>query len=259
MQNGLARKLDTARQALRAGGASAIAGLVEKNVRYAVASAVGVDVDGCRFVKQSFPEAVWRSLVAQEYESSERRTIKQYLDPRSAIIELGGGLGVVTCIANSLLDRPRKHIVVEASGDSAIIIRANATRNRCEVEIVNAALAYGCGNVTFWVNANLPYSNALMPIHQGCKEISVPATTLKALFGRYSLDRCSLLCDIEGQEYEMVMNELPLIRERVSCIFMETHPRLIGEAKTAEMLGALASSGFVTREIQSDVYVLTCS
>jgi FkbM family methyltransferase len=259
MQNGFARKLDTAREALRTGGGSAVARLLEKNVKYVVASAVGLKVDGCRFFKESFSAEVWKALVSGEYESSERRALKQYLDPGSAIVELGGGLGVVSCIANSLLRPPRRHLVLEASADSVAIIKENVTRNKCEVEIVNAALAYGCKSVTFWVNSARPYSNALIPVHQGALEVTVLAITLGALLERYPFTGCTLLCDIEGQEYQMVMNELDLISERFSCIMMEMHPRLIGEAKTTEMVAALASRGFQTCEIVSDVYVMTRS
>jgi FkbM family methyltransferase len=139
------------------------------------------------------------------------------------------------------------------------IIQANASRNKCVLETVNAALAYGCDSVTFWVNSERPYSSALTEIHSGCKQITVPAITLRTLFEVHSILKCTLLCDIEGQEYELVKNELPLISKRVSNIIMETHPQLIGHAKTTEMLAALASVGFETCDIIRDVYVLTRS
>ena len=259
MSEGLVRKLGTARQALREGGVSAFAGLFAKNLRYLAASATGVEMGGCRFKSQSFPEEVWPALVSGEYEASERQLIKKYLKPESPIVELGGGLGVITCIANSLLKRPRKHIVVEASSESVSIIKDNVARNQCEIEIINAAIAYGSKDVTFWVNSDLPYSNGLTPVHKAAKQITVPAITLDSLFQQHPLTQCTLLCDIEGGENEMVKNELPLIAEHISCIVMETHPRLVGQTQTEEMLAALVSVGFQTREAVADVYVLTRS
>jgi len=79
------------------------------------------------------------------------------------------------------------------------------------------------------------------------------------LFRQYPLTGCTLLCDIEGGEYEMVKNELPLISEHVSCLIVETHPRLKGQTQTEEMLAALVSGGFQTRDTANDVYVLTRS
>jgi len=259
MSHGLVRKLGTARQALREGGVSAFAGLFAKNLRYFTATAIGIEIDGCRFKSQTFPEDVWPALVSGEYECQERQMIKQYLKPESPIIELGGGLGVITCIANSRLKRPRKHIVVEASSESVSTIKANVARNNCEIEIINAAIAYGSKDVTFWVNSDVPYSNGLTPVRASSKQITVPAITLAALFEGHPLNDCTLLCDIEGGEYEMIKNDLSIISEHVSCIIIETHPRLVGQEQTEEMLAALASGGFQPRDSARDVYVLTRS
>ena len=113
----------------------------------------GIEIDGCRFKVPGFPDEVWRNLIIGDYEAPERRSIKQYLDPKSPLVELGGCLGVVACIADRLLEHPQKHIVVEASPQFVPVIRANAIRNKCELTIVNAALAYGCDNMTFYISA----------------------------------------------------------------------------------------------------------
>ncbi len=250
------RKLRSARQVWQNGGSAAIGRRVLTNLQVIVARATGVKIDGCSFKSRKFPEEIWRNLISHEYESQERQTIRQYLDPHSPLLELGGGMGVIACIANRALDRPRKHIVVEASPQFVPIIRTNADRNHCEMTIVNAAIAYNCDHVKFWVNAERPYSSALMPVHAGGVEITVPAITLNELFTRYEMDGCTLVCDIEGEECEMVRNELPMLSQHVSTIMMETHPKLIGQAKTDEMIAALTSVGFKTREIVSDVYVM---
>jgi FkbM family methyltransferase len=229
--------------------------LARRNCQILAGRFIGVNIDGCRFKLPGFSEDIWRSLIADEYEYPERQTIKKYLNPQQPVVELGGCLGVVSCIANRLLDRPRKHIVVEASPRFAKIIGANAARNKCDLVLVNAAIAYGCESVTFWVNPALPYSSALTPIHAGCRKITVPTTTLKVLCEQFSIETSSLICDIEGQEYEMVMNELPILSEHFSSLILETHPRIIGRDKTDQMLAALSTSGFKILEIQDDVYV----
>ena len=250
------RKVATAKAAFQNGGASALAVLVKNYLQLLRARAIGIEIDGCRFKVRRLTKDFWHGIVSGEYESSERQAIRQYLDPRHPVIELGGCLGVVTCILNRFLESPRMHVVVDASPECARTIKANAARNKCDVVVVNAAIAYNCDNVVFWVNPDRPYSNALQPIHPGCSQISVPATTLKALCEEYGVSGCSLVCDIEGQEYEMVKNELPLIAQCVTSMILETHPRLIGTEKTEEMLAALASVGFQIRDVIDDVYVL---
>jgi len=257
MLQGFVRKLNTATRALRDRDASEVMRLAKQNWRLIAGRVTGVEVDGCRYKIAGFPAEMWRSLVTGEYERQERQAIRKYLDPSLPLIEMGGCLGVVSCIANRALNHPRKHIVVEASPAFSSIIRSNATRNSSDFAIVTAAIAYGCDRITFWENPKYPYSSALDPIHEGAVEISVPTTTLKNLVQQYGLTRCSLVCDIEGQEYQMIQNELPLIAGLVSWLILETHPRLIGQEKTDEMLSQLSGAGFVTIDILDDVYIFT--
>jgi FkbM family methyltransferase len=256
MSYNLVRKLKTAGYVLSHGGAATLGSRLSMNLRVMAARATGVNIDGCIFKSSQFPEEIWRNLISHEYESQERQTIRQYLNPQSPLLELGGGMGVIACIANRALNHPRKHIVVEASPQFVPIIQTNADRNKCELTIVNAAIAYGCDHIKFWVNAERPYSSALMPVHAGAVEITVPATTLDALLKQYGMTGCTLVCDIEGEECEMVKNELPTLAQHVSTIMMETHPKLVGRQKTDEMIAALTAIGFQTKEIVSDVYVM---
>ena len=49
------------------------------------------------------------------YERPERTLVSKYLPPRATVLELGGCIGVVSCTVNRMLDRPDKHVVVEAN------------------------------------------------------------------------------------------------------------------------------------------------
>src|SRR6476620_7340833 len=49
------------------------------------------------------------------HEMEERRLIKSWLPANLPLIELGGGLGVVSCLANKTIIRPEQHVVVEAN------------------------------------------------------------------------------------------------------------------------------------------------
>jgi FkbM family methyltransferase len=250
------RKAKAARLALRQEGISACVSRIATNLRVLVARVTGIEIDGSRFKVSGFPEEVWRDLMIGDYEASERRSIREYLDPQRPLVELGGCMGVVACIADRLLEQPQKHIVVEASPQFVPIIRANAIRNKCEFTIVNAALAYGCDNITFYINPQHPDTSSLTPLTQNLRPVNVPTTRLESLFEKYAITNCSLVCDIEGAEYEMIKNELSVISEHVSTMIMEVHPILIGQKKTLEMLSALASAGFQTRDIIGDVYIL---
>jgi len=89
------------------------------------------------------------------------------------------------------------------------------------------------------------------------RPVNVPTIRLGSLFEKYGIAKCSLVCDIEGAEYEMIKNELPVISEHVLSMIIEVHPSLIGREDTLEMLSALVLSGFQRRDVIGNVYVLT--
>jgi hypothetical protein len=64
-----------------------------------------------------------------------------------------------------------------------------------------------------------------------------------------------LICDIEGHEYELVQRESQIF-EKVDTLILETHARLIGEAKHSEMMAKLAELGFRTIDEDSFVVVM---
>ena len=48
------------------------------------------------------------------YEKDEVTAINKYLRPDLPVIELGGGIGLLSCVINKKLDKPENHIVLEA-------------------------------------------------------------------------------------------------------------------------------------------------
>lgn len=65
----------------------------------------------------------------------------------------------------------------------------------------------------------------------------------------------ALICDIEGQEYELVTHELDAL-EKAELIIMEVHPHLIGEEKVKVLLSRLAGLGFKRVDSSGSVVVL---
>lgn len=217
-----------------------------------------VKLDGCWFGLHEVPEAVRGLLIAGTYESAERELISRHLDPSLPVLELGGCLGVVACIVNRKLTDPKKHLVVEPNPCAIPIITKNAANNRSGFNILNAAIAYGPEQVEFYADSQF-LGSALLPVACGVP-VTVPATTLKDVLEHLGADKCTLICDIEGAECDMVEHDLPAISTGVKSIIIETHSRFIGEAKTQKMLAMLAEAGFtVVDAIDDYVYVLTDS
>ena len=84
--------------------------------------------------------------------------------------------------------------------------------------------------------------------------VTVEAIQLGRLITEYGFSRFSLVCDIEGKEYDLVCHEIEALK-RADAIIMETHARIIGEEKTKLMMNKLTDLGF--KIVEEDGYVTT--
>jgi FkbM family methyltransferase len=202
----------------------------------------GVGIDGCRFTVRSAAISTSRKslLASGGYELAERQALR-FLDPDLPLVELGGAIGVVACLANRRLRDPQRHLVLEANPRLVPLLAENRRRNGGSFRIVARALAYDQREIAFGLDEDFLAGR----VGAGADEtVQVPTTTLAALLDGAGFDRCSLICDIEGMEVELVRRELDVIAHRVALLVLETHPRLAGGAGTAAMLASLERAGF---------------
>lgn len=210
-----------------------------------------VRLDGCKF-DAGANEHLRELLLSGLHEEPERLALARFLDPRLPAVEFGGCIGVVACLTNVRLEDPARHVVVEANPDLLGLLAANRDRNGCRFEVLHRAVAYGAGEVTFNVAENVLESSVQAP---ATKRVTVPAVTLKGILDGRGFERCTLVCDIEGGEAELVENELDVLRERVAVFIAEVHERQLGAEATARMLAALDRIGFEQVFAQDETYV----
>ena len=80
----------------------------------------------------------------------------------------------------------------------------------------------------------------------------VPTTTLSGILAKYNFDVINLLCDCEGPEIDLALNEPNVLRDHVKWLIMETHENFVGKEAVAQMLASLAGLGFAVRERHGD-------
>jgi hypothetical protein len=85
------------------------------------------------------------------YEREETDLVRSYLPRDEPVIELGGSIGVVSCLTNKLLECPEDHVVVEANPVLIPTLERNREQNGCRFAIEPAAAAYGTERVDFGV------------------------------------------------------------------------------------------------------------
>ncbi len=73
------------------------------------------------------------------YEEKERFASKRYIRRDVPVIELGGSLGVVSCLLNRRQRFPDHHVVVEANPANLLMLIENRDRNGCKFQILHRA------------------------------------------------------------------------------------------------------------------------
>jgi FkbM family methyltransferase len=201
-----------------------------------------VRIDGCTFRLKGIAEgSTVIELVTNQYEAAERKAIAKYLRRNLPVIELGGSMGVVSCVTNKLLQRRSAHVVVEANPLAIPHLEHNRNLNGCHFEIVNKAIAYGVDSVTYRPSTSL-LGNSITA-EGDSPAVTVKAVRLEDLVREHGFDRFNLICDIEGLEFELVWHESEVLRH-VDVLIMETHARFIGADKCREMIARLKEIGF---------------
>ena len=224
----LRRKLTTAYALFREGGARRIYDYSRVRLQvWAKGRKPTVRIDGCTFGLEGITDdSTIIELVTNQYEAPERRAIARYLRRNLPVIELGGSMGVVSCVTNKLLQDPTAHVVVEANPLAIPHLQHNRELNHCQFSIVNRAIAYGVDSVTFRPSSSM-LGNSITA-EGDLSPVTVPAVQLGALVREHGFDRFNLICDIEGVEYELVCRESEVLK-KVDTLIMETHARFIGE------------------------------
>ncbi len=202
-----------------------------------------VKIDNCRFnvASPAISTALKTRFVFDTYEQPERAAIREFLDPDLPVVEFGGGVGVVSCLTNKRLRRPENHVVVEADPDLIEVIERNRDRNGCGFAVVNRALAYDSEEIDFYQGGNFLTSS--LTAASG-RKVRVRAAALHQVIAQRRFGTINLICDVEGEEVELVRNELPCLQQQVKVFILEVHPSIAGKEAITALRAALQGAGF---------------
>lgn len=176
--------------------------------------------------------------------------LERDLDPGLPVVELGGCIGVLACIINKRLTDPTRHFVVEANPQLIPALMDNCKRNECRFRVISKALAYGSESVRFSVQDEF-LMNRVVDTEAG---VRVKTTTFRNLLDDNAIAQCTLICDIEGNEYGLVTQELDLLARSVRHLVVEVHPKVLGIDKVKTMLDRLQAAGFSQTGRIADTY-----
>lgn len=212
-------------------------------------------IDGCQFNVNSpaISTASKGDFYFDNYETNEREALKHFLDPELPVIELGGAMGVVACLTNKILAHPEKHVVVEANPEILPLLEENRDRNDCKFTIMHGAVAYGTDQVTFNLCDDFRASSAQAAFN---KSVTVRSINLKEIVDKFNFDKFTLICDIEGGEFDLVKFDRDIFRDRVTTLMIEVHEYIFGPESVKNMFLELEKMNFKTVYEKGNVYVL---
>ena len=217
-----------------------------------------VRMDGLTYSVDSprIPTAHKCTIAFGYHEPEERLLVKRWLPSNVPLLELGGGLGTVACLANKKLSDPVRHVVVEADPELIPLLERNRDLNYCKFTIVNKALAYDCDHVELSLHPGFVCSNIF---GSGERTSRVQATTISDLLNEAGFSEAGIICDIEGGESHMIKRELPRLRGRIKFLLLELHAEILGECAIGELLQIVSDLGFVLKQrTGKNVFLAAC-
>jgi FkbM family methyltransferase len=186
-----------------------------------------IPVDGIRFDTSvaAVDDRSKASLFWGFYEKAERGFIKSLLLPDFDAVELGGSLGVVTSTIARRLERGRRVVTVEANPRMIPALRENVDRHRgaTPVTIVHGAISYdGRGDTVAIDIGDRSVAGRVAGDGAAGSTVAVPRLTLAGLLEEHRIGEFTLVCDIEGAEIGLFLEDAPSL-ERCRQIVIELH------------------------------------
>lgn len=186
------------------------------------------------------------------YESAEIRFAQKYFKGDTDILEFGSSCGIVASHFASKLKENKKYIAVEANNGLLEVLKNNLLHYKTdgtEIIILNNALYYGAENVSFLVSNNTTESHIVNGQNLTGTTVEIPAITLTHIVDRYHLANYTIVCDIEGAEVEILLNETETLNF-CRYLFIELHS--VQYAETVYTIDSLKnlieSKGFILKD-----------
>ncbi len=161
------------------------------------------------------------SLFFNMYESCEIRFIQKYLNRNIESIEIGSSIGVTGSMIGSISSE--RIILIEANNTLIPILKQNANANIDNYEIVNAVIDYSDKREkTLFRIGETNISGQLSENNISSKNIEIPITTLSIIKSQYKIDKYNLICDIEGAEVGLFIEENSIFND-CDVLIIELH------------------------------------
>jgi FkbM family methyltransferase len=202
------------------------------------------------------------NLLFRMYESAEIRFVLRYLPRNQDVVELGSSIGVLSCLIRRTIAPDRNLVCVEAGHKLCLYVSRNLFRNKLnfKVAVLNNAIV-GKTPITGFMGFAESGDNTTGRISSESPDKCadrVLARTLDEIVEQFCLDEYSLVCDIEGAEWEMLQNTEAL--NKCSLLIIEFHNRfdVCGDSDYMKLVRVVEKKhGLTVIDFYGPVYVFS--
>lgn len=185
-----------------------------------------------------------KAFLLGTYEDKECKTISSLLSPGERVLEIGVGLGVISTL---ILKNPNVSAYkgYEANPELLPWIEKIFNLNGVSSSIENALLVIAPTqkHSPFYQRENF-WASSMDDTTWGYQSIiNVPLQDFERLLDSYK--PTLLVCDIEGGEYDLLKHAN---LGSVNKIYLEVHPKVLGEQRIATLFNSLSDAGFVENQ-----------
>ncbi|SEL92016.1 methyltransferase, FkbM family [Roseivivax marinus] len=198
-------------------------------------------IDGLSFAlpEKMLTPGITRMCDKGWYEVEERRALHAHLIRGDTVLEIGGGAGLLACVAARAVG-PEAVTTVEANPAMLPVIRANLAANDADgVRLLHGAVTAGAETDDILFNVPRAYWAASLDATDGADAVRVPALSLPALIAETAPS--VLVVDVEGAEAGYFDHSLP---SSLRLIVLELHPERYDRKTLADIFARLAARGF---------------
>lgn len=194
-------------------------------------------------------KGILKALYTGRYEREEFHLVRKYLKPTDRTLEVGAGLGIMSSLCASICGSEAV-VSYEANSSLKKAILKNYELNNVSPELRIKALAESEGETVFHFHHNF-YSSSLVERENSVAE-TVQCDAINAVIAEHKAT--AIVMDVEGAEIDL----LPIADlTDIQTLIVETHPHIVGEEKTAKLIGHLEECGFKLHEAPGGVIAMT--
>lgn len=185
-----------------------------------------ISIDGVKINTnhEGISDEMLKRLRSREYEQDTGSMLKSYLYSNLPVIELGGGIGYTSCLADAICDDSVNIITVEANKNLTPLIEETRHINNSNFNICNKAYSANKEELDLMLAADFWSSSQYDRDMSNKYQVSVSATNIKELTRNFDLaGEFQLIVDIEGGEHDLIVNEMDVLRSNCKLLIVEFH------------------------------------